>query len=57
MVVQGTTLIVRIVGTMLVLCAIMMGVMMMDVSDPAGLGKIGRNILLVREGMLDMNAY
>jgi len=53
---QGTTLIVRIIATMFVLSTIVMGVMMVHVSDPAGLGQVGRNILLILEGMLDMGA-
>jgi len=56
MVVQGTTLIVRIVAAVLVLSTIMMDVMMVDVSDPAGLGQVGRNVLLILEGVLDMDA-
>jgi hypothetical protein len=55
-VVQGTALIVRIIGTVLVLFAILMGVMMMHVPDPAALGRVGSNILLVLECILDMDA-
>ena len=53
---QGTTLIVRVVATMFMPPTIVMGVMMMYVGDPAGLGQVGSNILLVLEGMLDMGA-
>ena len=56
MVVYGTTLIVRIIATMFVLSAIAMVVMMVDVSDPPGLGQVGSNILLVLDGVLDMGA-
>jgi hypothetical protein len=56
MVVHDTTLIVRIIATMFMLSAILMDVMMVDVSDPPGLSKVVGNILLVLEGVLDMGA-
>jgi len=55
-VVQGATLIVRIVGAMFVLSTIMVGVMMVDVSDRAGPGEVSSNVLHVLEGVLDMGA-
>ncbi len=41
---------------MLVLSAIVMDVVMVDVSDPASLCQVGSNILLILEGVLDMGA-
>jgi hypothetical protein len=55
-VVQGTTLIVRIIGTVLALSAVVMGVMMMHVLNVAAIGQVGSNILLVLECMLEMDA-
>jgi len=46
-VVQGTALIVRIIAAVFVLPVIVMGVMMVDMRDLAGLGQVGSNILLV----------
>jgi hypothetical protein len=54
-VVQSTTLIGRIIGTMLVL-SIVMGMMMMHVFDAAAFIAVSSDILLVLEGMLDMGA-
>jgi len=54
--VQGTTLIVRIVGAMFVLPTIMVGVMIVDVSDRAGLREVSSNVLHVLEGVVDMGA-
>jgi len=56
MVVQGTTLIVRIIATMFVLSPIVMVVMTVHVSDSACLGQVGSNILFGLEGVLNMNA-
>ncbi len=56
MVVQGTTLIVWIVGIVFVLATIVVRVMMVHVIDPAAVGKVSCNILLALEGMLDMCA-
>jgi hypothetical protein len=56
MVVQGTTLVIRIARAMLVLAAITMGVMMMHVMDSTAFSEIGSNVLLVLEGMLNMGA-
>jgi hypothetical protein len=54
-VVQGTALIVGIAAIILVrLSTLVMDMMMVDVSDPAGLGHVGRNILVILEGVLDM---
>jgi hypothetical protein len=54
-VVQGTALIVRIAAIMLVrLSTLVMNMMMVQVSDPAGLGHVGSNILVILEGVLDM---
>jgi hypothetical protein len=55
-VMQGATLIVRIVGPMFVLATIVVGMMVVYVSDPTGLTEVGSNILLILEGMLDMDA-
>jgi hypothetical protein len=55
-VMQGTTLIIRIIAAMFVLSTIVMGVVMVHVRDPAGLGQVGRDILVILEGMLDMGA-
>ena len=55
MVVNGTTLIVRITATMF-MPPVVMDVMMMHVSNSAGLRQVGSNILLAFEGMLDMGA-
>jgi hypothetical protein len=56
-VVQGTALIVGIAAIMLVrLSTLVMDVMMVDVSGPAGLGHVGSNILVILEGVLDMGA-
>jgi hypothetical protein len=54
MVMQGTTLVARIASAMLVL-TIMTGVMMVRVIAVA-FGKVGSNIPLALEGMLDMDA-
>jgi hypothetical protein len=53
---QGATLIARIVGTMFVSVAIVMGVVMVHVIDSAAIGQVGSDILLVLEGMLEMHA-
>jgi hypothetical protein len=54
-VVQGTALIVGIAAIMLVrLSTLVMDMMMVDVSDRAGLGHVGRNVLVILEGVLDM---
>ena len=55
MVVNGTTLIVRITATMF-MPPVVMDVMMMHVSNSAGLRQVGSNILLAFEGMLDVSA-
>jgi hypothetical protein len=56
-VVQGTTLIVGIAAIMLVrVSTIMADVMMVHVSDPAGLRHVGSNILVILEGVLDMGS-
>jgi hypothetical protein len=55
-VVQGATLIALIIGTMFVLAAIVMGVVMVHMIDPAAVGQIGSDVLLVLEGMLEMHA-
>jgi hypothetical protein len=55
-VVQRTTLIIRIIAIMLVLSTVVMEAMMVHMSDPAGLGEVGGNILLVLEGVLDVGA-
>jgi hypothetical protein len=44
--VQGTTLIVCIVGTMLVLCAIVAEVMVVHMINPTALAQADSNILL-----------
>jgi hypothetical protein len=54
--VHGTTLIVRIIATVFVLSGIVMDMMMVDVSDPSGLSKVGGNILFALEGVLDLGA-
>jgi len=41
---------------MFVLSPIVVVVMMVHVSDPPGLRKVGSNVLLVLEGVLDMGA-
>jgi hypothetical protein len=52
---QGTALIVGIAAIMLVrMRTFVMDVMMVHVSDPAGLGHIGSNVLVILEGVLDM---
>jgi len=53
---QGTTLITRIIGPVFVLSISVMGMMMVHVVDPAAVAKVGGDILLVLEGMLDMDA-
>jgi hypothetical protein len=53
-VVQGTALIVGIAAIMLVRLSLVMDMMMVDVSDRAGLGHVGRNVLVILEGVLDM---
>jgi hypothetical protein len=53
--VQGATLIVRISGAMLVLSAVVMSVMMVHMIDFAARTEIDSNILLILEGMLDMD--
>jgi len=53
---QGATLIVRVSAAVLVLSAIVAGVMIVHVSDFAALTEVGSDILLVLEGMLDMDA-
>jgi hypothetical protein len=54
-VVQGTALIVGIVAIMLVrLSTLVMNMMMVQVSDAAGLGHVGSNILVILEDVLDM---
>ncbi|HMA70591.1 MAG TPA: hypothetical protein VKP67_03745 [Xanthobacteraceae bacterium] len=53
---QSTTLIVRVSAAVLVLSAAVVDVMMVHVSDFATLTKVGSYILLVLEGMLDMDA-
>jgi hypothetical protein len=54
-VVQATALIVGIAAIMLVrLSILVMDMMMVHVSDPAGLGHVGSNILVILEGVLDM---
>jgi hypothetical protein len=55
-VVHGTALIVRIIAIVFVPSAIVMDVVMVDVSDPAGLSQVGGNILIILEGVLDMGA-
>jgi hypothetical protein len=55
-VMQGATLIVWIIGTMLVLSAIVAGMMMVDVIDAAALAQVGSNILPGLQGMLNMGA-
>jgi hypothetical protein len=56
MVMQGTTLIVRIIRIMFVLSADATGVVMVDVINLATLAEVGSDILFVLEGMLDMDA-
>jgi hypothetical protein len=56
MVVQSTTLIIRIGGAVVVLAIIMMGMMMVHVSNPAAFSEVGGNVLLVIECMLNMYA-
>lgn len=41
---------------MFVLATITMGVMVMRVMDSAAFGKVGSNVLIVLEGMLNMGA-
>jgi len=53
---QGTTLVVRIIGIVIVLSATVMGVVMVHVIDAAALGEVSSNILFALEGMLDMDA-
>jgi hypothetical protein len=53
---QGATLIVWIIGTMLVLSAIVAGMMMVNVIDAAALAQVGSNILLGLQSMLNMGA-
>jgi len=53
---QGTTLITRIIGPVFVLSIRVMDMMMVHVIDSAALAKVGGDILLVLEGMLDMDA-
>jgi len=53
---QGTTLIIRIIGSVFVLSIRVMGMMMVHVIDFAVLAKVDGDILLVLEGMLDMDA-
>ena len=53
---QGTTLIVRIVDPMFVLATIVMGMMVVYMSDPTALTKVGSNVPIILEGMLDMDA-
>jgi hypothetical protein len=52
---QGATLIVRIIRTMFVLPAGVMGMVMVHVIDFAVLTEVGSDILLILESMLDMN--
>ena len=44
---QGTTLVVRITGAMLVLCAVVVGMMMVHVIDPAAIAQVGSDVLFV----------
>lgn len=53
---QGATLIFRIIGAMFMLATIVMGMMMVYMSDPAALTEVGSDVLLVLEGVLDMDA-
>jgi hypothetical protein len=54
-VVQGTALIVGIGAVMPVrLSTLVMDMMVVHVSDPAGLGHVGSNVLVILEGVLDM---
>ena len=55
-VMQGATLVVRIIGAMFMLATIVMGMMMVDMSDLAAFTDVGSDILLVLEGVLDMDA-
>jgi hypothetical protein len=56
-VVQGTTLIVGIVAIVVVrVSTIVADVMMVHVRNPAGLGHVGSNILVILEGVLDMGS-
>jgi hypothetical protein len=55
-VMQGATLIVWIIGTMLVRSAIVAGMMMVDVIDAAALAQVGSNILLGLQNMLNVRA-
>jgi hypothetical protein len=53
---QGATLIIRIIGAMFVLAAILMTVMMVHMIDLAAVGQVGSNIPFVLEGVLEMHA-
>jgi len=55
-VVQGTTLIVWIVGTVLVLSAIVAEVMVVHMINPTALAQVGSSILLSFYRMLDVRA-
>jgi len=55
-VMHGATLVVRIIGTMLVLSTRRVRMMMVNVSDPATLAEVDSNVLHALQGMLDMDA-
>jgi hypothetical protein len=55
-VVQGATLIIWIGAAVFVLGTVMMGVMMVYVTDPTAFSKVGGNVLSVLNGMLNMYA-
>jgi hypothetical protein len=56
-VVQGTTLVIRIGGTVFVLRAVTMRVMVVHVSNPAPVSKVGSDVLLGLDGMLNVHAH
>ena len=56
MVVQGTTLVIRIAGAVFMLAAVTMGVMMMHMMHPAALRTVGSDVLRVLEEMLNLGA-
>jgi hypothetical protein len=53
---QSTTLIIRIGGAVFVRAMIIIGMMMVHVSDPNTLSKVGSNIPRILDGMLHMYA-
>jgi hypothetical protein len=56
MVVQGATLIIWIGAAVFVPTTVVVGVMMVDVTDLSAFGEVGNNVLLALEGMLNMYA-